>query len=75
MASDDLDFEDWVEYGIAHGFCAPGVCAMHDGVPMTSDEEDEMEDGGDPCLPVLRCFPGGDMPEGLKVPPHAFGLK
>jgi hypothetical protein len=29
---------------------------MHDGVPTTEDEENEMEEGGDPCLHVIRVF-------------------
>ena len=38
----DLDFDDWMAYGIQKGWCGPPVCYVHDGLPFT-DEEFEME--------------------------------
>jgi hypothetical protein len=29
---------------------------MHDGIPTTDEEENEMEDGADPCMHVIRVF-------------------
>jgi len=48
--------DEWIVYGVEHGFCSVPVCDMHEGVPMTDEEEAEMEDGGDPCMHVLRLW-------------------
>jgi hypothetical protein len=45
----------WLEYGIAMGWVSEGFCYTHDGDPyMTAEEEQEWEDGGDPCSPVVK---------------------
>ena len=38
------------------GWVSPIVCATHDGVPHTEDEEGEWEDGFDPCAPAIRLW-------------------
>lgn len=53
---DILDLREWIEYGIAQGWVAEPVCYHHDILPTTKDEYDEIEDGGDPCLNVLRLW-------------------
>lgn len=50
-----LTAEEWVEYGIKRGWCGPPVCATHDGVPTTEDEDIEMEQY-DPCITVIRLY-------------------
>ena len=50
-----LTAEKWIEYGIKRGWCGPPVCATHDGIPMTEDEELEMEQY-DPCLTIIRLY-------------------
>ena len=42
--------------GMARGWCGPPVCATHDGLPTTPAEDAECEDGGDPCLHVIRPY-------------------
>lgn len=53
---DALDFHDWVEYGISNGWIAKPSCYHHDAIPCTYEEELEMEEGGDPCLSVIRVW-------------------
>ena len=48
---------EWLRYGVDHGFCSDSVCSTHDGLPVTPDEEAEFEDGGDPCIHVVRLLP------------------
>ena len=48
--------DEWLSFGIVHGYCSPLVCQTHDGVPMSEEEEAEFEDGGDPCIPVVRLL-------------------
>lgn len=50
-----LDFNEWLEAGIKAGFCGPGICYTHDGLPTTEAEDAEFEEG-DPCIHVLRLY-------------------
>lgn len=45
---------DWLQVGIDNNFCTPPVCDTHDGAPRTEEEENEFEEGGDPCITVVR---------------------
>lgn len=48
---------DWLQIGIAKGWVTEPFCNTHDGDPyMTEEEEKEWEDGGDPCLPVIKIL-------------------
>lgn len=55
--SDEMDIVDWIAYGVERGFCSPACCSTHDGLPMSDEEEQEFEDGWDPCLHALRIIP------------------
>jgi hypothetical protein len=49
------DVYDWIAYGIQQGWCTSSFCNTHEGDPwMTPEEEQEWEDGGDPCLFVIK---------------------
>ena len=50
----ELDFDQWLEYGVEHGFCSEQYCDTHDGPPMSDTEVLVWEDGQDPCLHVVR---------------------
>lgn len=51
-----MTFPEWLAMGVNAGWISQGVCAMHEGLPMTDEEEQEFEDGGDPCQPALRVW-------------------
>lgn len=51
-----MTFDEWLEHGIAEGWCGPQVCYTHDGLPMTLLEEDDMWTGHEPCLTILRIY-------------------
>lgn len=51
------DMEDWMRYGYEQGWCGPPVCAIHDGVPMSAEEE-ESED--EPCTHIIRLYEDPD---------------
>jgi hypothetical protein len=52
-----MEFSEWVEVGIANNWITEPFCNTHDGDPyMTSEEEQDWEDGGDPCLPVFKIL-------------------
>ena len=46
---------EWMQKGIDKGWVSEGFCYTHDGDNyMTAEEEQDWEDGGDPCTPVLK---------------------
>lgn len=51
-----LSFDLWYEIGLRQGFIGPFVCATHDGVPSTLEEDNENEAGNDPCTYVARRY-------------------
>jgi hypothetical protein len=50
---EDLTFELWLEVGVRQGWATAPVCYTHDGLPMTSEEEQELYEG-DPCIHIIR---------------------
>jgi hypothetical protein len=47
---------EWFAYGVEQGWISDAVCATHDGLPSTDDENDEWEAGWDPCVPAVRLW-------------------
>ena len=52
----EMDFDEWLSFGMAHKFVGPPVCSTHDGIPTTEDEDGVWDEGGDPCIHVLRLY-------------------
>lgn len=50
------DISEWLNIGITNGWCTLPVCGTHQGIPGTPEEDDEWEEGGDPCQVVLRIW-------------------
>lgn len=53
-----MTFEEWHGIGYAEGWCSDIVCATHDGLPSTEEEDEAWEQGWDPCVPALRLYDG-----------------
>jgi hypothetical protein len=49
-------FNEWLAYGMSMNWAGPPVCETHDGTPTTIDEDDIFEEGGDPCLHIIRLY-------------------
>lgn len=47
-------FEEWLALGIQQGWCSREWCHTHDGIPLTDFENSEFDDGGDPCIHIVR---------------------
>lgn len=47
--SDALEFDIWIKNGVSRGWISDVFCNTHDGAPMTEEEMQEWEEGGDPC--------------------------
>jgi hypothetical protein len=51
-----VTWDEWLDYGVRNRFCSEPVCGAHHRLPMTDTEVVDFEEGGDPCLPVVRLF-------------------
>ena len=62
------DLDEWLDYGKKQGWIVPKiVCQTHDMIPMTERESSEYDDGGEPCIHVIRIFEDeADQREALK---------
>jgi hypothetical protein len=49
IGSDHLEFEIWLKNGYDRGWVSDVFCYTHDGPPLTDEEMQEWEEGGDPC--------------------------
>lgn len=52
-----MEIREWLEVGIINKWITEPFCYTHDGDPhMTQEEEQEWEEGGDPCCHVLKLI-------------------
>lgn len=51
-----MNYSQWAKYGVDKGWATPSLCATHDGIPHTEAEDNEWEEGGDPCIHVIRLI-------------------
>ena len=49
-----MTFDEWLEFGVQNGYCSPQYCATHDVGFITPYEEQQFDDGYDPCVHVVR---------------------
>ena len=49
-----LEFEIWLKNGYDRGWVSDVFCNTHDGAPMTEEEMQEWDEGGDPCSFQVR---------------------
>ena len=54
--ADHLEFEIWLKSGYDRGWISDVFCNTHDGPPLTDEEEQEWNEGGDPCCHVVRLM-------------------
>jgi len=53
---DAIDFDEWLAYGHGKGWVTAAVCLTHDGTPTTAGEDEQFENGEDPCIHGLRLL-------------------
>lgn len=54
-----MDFEKWANWGWERGWCSPPVCVTHDGLPTSDEEEEQIMEGDDICVHVIRLYEDG----------------
>lgn len=52
----EKEFGEWLQEGINLGFVGPAICHTHDGLPLSEVEDQEFENGEDPCIHILRLY-------------------
>ena len=53
--SDEKEFGIWLQNGVDRGWVTLPFCNTHEGDPfMTEEEQQEWENGGDPCQLVVK---------------------
>ena len=53
--NEESEFGNWLQLGIDKNWITEPFCMTHDGDPyMTEYEEQEWENGGDPCCHVVK---------------------
>lgn len=62
-----MDFETWMKIGYDAGWCSPPVCQTHDGTPMTAAEDEDMIEGNDICIHVVRLYESADQKKGCEA--------
>lgn len=65
--SQQMDFDSWARIGYQAGWCSPPVCFIHDGVPMTASEDEQVTEGNDPCVHVVRLYESPDQKKGCEA--------
>lgn len=58
----DLDFDEWMSFGIEKGWCGPPVCNTHDGLPLSETEYD-LEDE---CIHIIRLYDDKEMKDAVE---------
>jgi hypothetical protein len=62
-----ISFDQWLRIGYESGFCSPPVCYSHDGMPMTAGELEELDEGYEPCMHLLRVYEDPAMKKGVEA--------
>ena len=62
-----MNFDQWLQHGYKKGWCGPPVCEIHDGLPTTIFEDDELAEGNDPCMYIVRLYDDDDMKQAVEA--------
>ena len=61
-----MTFDEWAQIGVAKGWCGPAVCSTHDGIPSSFQEDEDFDDGYDPCLHVIRLYENDEVRDAVE---------
>ena len=54
--TNEMNFHEWLDFGIRKGWCSETFCYTHDVPPTTEDEDAEIDDGDEICLICTRLM-------------------
>lgn len=52
-----MNRQEWIKIGYENSWCGPPVCIVHDDIPISFIEGEEMAEGEEPCIEILRLYP------------------
>lgn len=52
----EMDVSEWIEYGRRRDWISEPFCDIHDVIPLTPVERNDLEIGSDPCITVIRLY-------------------
>lgn len=59
---------EWLRLGYENGWCGPALCAVHDGEPISLEEEEEYEEHGElNCYHVVRVYEDAEMKQAVET--------
>ena len=67
MRKGGMTIEQWIKYGFDKGWCGPPVCEIHDSLPTTIFEDEELNDGADPCIHIIRLYEDEDVKQAVEA--------
>jgi hypothetical protein len=51
-----MTFAEWLQQGIDQGWVSDINCVTHKWLPVTKEEDEEMQEGHDPCVYGIRIW-------------------
>lgn len=51
-----MEFREWLDYGVDKGWLSEPTCYFHDTLPLSEEEEMEIDEDGETCLSVSRFY-------------------
>jgi hypothetical protein len=51
-----MTFDEWAQYGYEQGWCSPPVCYTHHYLPLAPEEFNNLYDGDDSCIHLIRLY-------------------
>lgn len=59
-------FDNWIKIGLKKGWCGPAVCYTHDSFPISLEEDNEFEEGNDPCMHMIRLYEDSEHKQSIE---------
>lgn len=56
-----MNRDEWINYGVQHGWCSFPVCATHGSLPTTPEELEMWDEGADLCMFGMRLWEEGQF--------------
>jgi hypothetical protein len=53
------EFYEWLQIGIDKKWVSDVMCVTHNGLENTEEEEEQWNEGGDPCQHAIRVWIDG----------------
>jgi len=62
-----MTFDEWLQHGYKQGWCGPPVCEIHDTLPTTIFEDEELFEGSDTSIHIDRLYETPEMKQAVEA--------